>query len=75
MKLVIERGNCCGRWATSPASSNGARQSPSCRTCFLKANNGELHLKATDLEREVIEQIAANVVQPGAVTVPAHRAA
>src|SRR5690606_6419238 len=39
---------------------------------MLKAGNATLQFKATDLEREVIESVAAEVTTPGAVTVPAH---
>jgi DNA polymerase-3 subunit beta len=39
---------------------------------LLKASAQGLSFKATDLEREVIEQAPADVSQPGATTVPAH---
>jgi len=39
---------------------------------MLKAHGTVLELKATDLEREVVEQAPAEVSQPGAVTVSAH---
>src|SRR5690606_36026142 len=39
---------------------------------LLKASGGQLAFKATDLEREVIEEVTAEVTTPGAVTVPAH---
>jgi DNA polymerase-3 subunit beta len=39
---------------------------------LLKASGSAVQFKATDLEREVIEQAPANVGQSGAITVPAH---
>jgi DNA polymerase-3 subunit beta len=39
---------------------------------LLKASGQALELKATDLEREVIEEAKAEVAAAGAVTVPAH---
>lgn len=39
---------------------------------LLRAESGRLHLKATDLDIEVVEAIAADAPQPGAATVPAH---
>jgi len=56
VQRVVERRN------TIPILSN----------VLLRAEDGELHLKATDLDLEVTESIAANVEQSGATTVPAH---
>jgi DNA polymerase-3 subunit beta len=53
---VVERRN------TIPILSN----------VLLRAEAGELRLKATDLDLEVTETVAADVGQPGATTVPAH---
>lgn len=53
---VVERRN------TIPILSN----------VLLRAENGELQLKATDLDLEVTESVLANVETPGATTVPAH---
>jgi DNA polymerase-3 subunit beta len=39
---------------------------------LLRAVDSTLEFKATDLEREVIEAVGADVSTPGAVTVPAH---
>jgi len=38
---------------------------------LLQAANGRLQLKATDLDLEVTESVAADVGQPGATTLPA----
>ncbi|SDU47326.1 DNA polymerase III subunit beta [Stappia sp. ES.058] len=53
---VVERRN------TIPILSN----------VLLRCEAGELALKATDLDLEISERIAAHVEQPGATTVPAH---
>ncbi len=53
---VVERRN------TIPILSN----------VLLRADNGSLHLKATDLDLEVFEKTPANVEQAGATTVPAY---
>ena len=39
---------------------------------LLKAEEGGLRLRATDLDIEVTETVRADVTQPGATTVPAH---
>ena len=39
---------------------------------LLRAEDGGLRLKATDLDIEVTETIPADVAQPGSTTVPAH---
>ena len=72
MKLVIERGELLRALGHVTSVVERRTTIPILSNVFLKASNGMLHLKATDLEREVVEQIAANVAQPGAVTVPAH---
>ncbi len=53
---VVERRN------TIPILSN----------LLLRAANGQLHLKATDLDIEVTESIVADVTGDGSTTVPAH---
>jgi DNA polymerase-3 subunit beta len=39
---------------------------------LLRAEGGELALKATDLDMEIVERVPAEIEQPGAATVPAH---
>ena len=39
---------------------------------LLRAQGQSLELKATDLEREVIEEVPATIQKSGAITVPAH---
>ena len=56
MHRVVERRN------TIPILAN----------VLIRADGGNLNLKATDLDLEVIETIAAEVGAGGATTVPAH---
>jgi len=56
VQRVVERRN------TIPILSN----------VLLRAEDGKLHMKATDLDLEVTETVAADVEQTGATTVPAH---
>jgi DNA polymerase-3 subunit beta len=72
MRIVIERsellralGHCASvveRRTTIPILSN----------VLMSASASGLQLKATDLEREVVESVPAEVKQPGATTVQAH---
>jgi DNA polymerase-3 subunit beta len=39
---------------------------------LMRANNGGVSLKATDLDLEVVERVPADVDSPGAITAPAH---
>lgn len=72
MRLVIERGELLR--ALSHVTSVVERRTtiPILSNVLLTASNGALQFKATDLEREVVEQTAASISTPGAVTVPAH---
>ena len=72
MKLVIERSELFRALGHVTSVVERRTTIPILSNLLLKATSGSLHLKATDLEREVIEQTAADVAQPGAVTVPAH---
>ncbi len=72
MRLVIERGELLR--ALSHVTSVVERRTtiPILSNVMLHASGRSLRFKATDLEREVIEHVAADVTQPGALTVPAH---
>ena len=72
MRLVIERGELLR--ALSHVTSVVERRTtiPILSNVMLSASGRTLRFKATDLEREVIENVAADVTEPGAVTVPAH---
>jgi DNA polymerase III subunit beta len=72
MRLVIERGELLR--ALSHVTSVVERRTtiPILSNVMLAASGRSLRFKATDLEREVIEIVAADVTEPGALTVPAH---
>jgi len=72
MQLVIERGELLK--ALSHVTSVVERRTtiPILSNVLLIAGANGLELKATDLEREVIESANADVGEAGAVTVPAH---
>jgi DNA polymerase III subunit beta len=72
MKLVIERGELLRALGHVTSVVERRTTIPILSNVFLKASGAAVQFKATDLEREVVEQISAKVEQPGAVTVPAH---
>ena len=72
MRLVIERGELLRALGHVTSVVERRTTIPILSNLMLKAASGALEFKATDLEREVIEAVPAEVAQPGAVTVPAH---
>jgi len=70
MKLVIERGELLRALGHVTSVVERRTTIPILSNVLLKASNQGLQFKATDLEREVLEQAPADVSQPGAVTVP-----
>ena len=72
MKLVIERGELSRALGHVTSVVERRTTIPILSNVMLKASGSSLTFKATDLEREVVEQATAQVSQPGAVTVPAH---
>ena len=72
MKLVIERGELLRALGHVTSVVERRTTIPILSNVLLKASDRALQFKATDLEREVLEQAPADVSQPGAVTVPAH---
>lgn len=72
MRLIIERGELSR--ALSHVTSVVERRTtiPILSNVMLSASGKTLRFKATDLEREVIEMVVADVTDPGALTVPAH---
>lgn len=72
MKLVINRGELLRGLGHVTSVVERRTTIPILSNVSLTAAEDGLHLKATDLEREVIEQTPADVSQPGATTVPAH---
>ena len=72
MKLVIERGELLRALGHVTSVVEKRTTIPILSNVLLKATGATLQLKATDLEREVIEQAPASIGQAGAVTVSAH---
>ena len=72
MRLVIERGELLRALGHVTSVVERRTTIPILSNVLLKASGDTLQFKATDLEREVSESVAAKVQQPGAVTVPAH---
>jgi DNA polymerase III subunit beta len=72
MKLVIERSELVRALGHVTSVVEKRTTIPILSNVMMRATGSALLLKATDLEREVVEQAPAQVSQPGAVTVPAH---
>ncbi len=72
MKLVIERSELLRALGHVTSVVERRTTIPILSNVLLRATGQVLELKATDLEREVVEQVSAEVATPGAVTVPAH---
>ena len=72
MRLVIERRDLLEALGHVASVVERRTTIPILSNVLLKAGSQGLEFKATDLEREVIEQSPADVATPGAVTVPAH---
>jgi DNA polymerase-3 subunit beta len=72
MRLVIERGELLRALGHVTSVVERRTTIPILSNVLLKASGQSLELKATDLEREVIEEVRAEVGAAGAVTVPAH---
>jgi DNA polymerase III subunit beta len=72
MRLVIERGELLRALGHVTSVVERRTTIPILSNVMLAASGRTLRFKATDLEREVIEQLECDVSQPGALTVPAH---
>ncbi|MCL4765391.1 MAG: DNA polymerase III subunit beta [Hyphomicrobiaceae bacterium] len=72
MRLVIDRSELLRALGHVASVVERRTTIPILSNVRLRASGETLELKATDLEREVIEQAPAEVATPGAVTVPAH---
>jgi DNA polymerase-3 subunit beta len=72
MQLLIERNELLRALGHVTSVVERRTTIPILSNVLLKATQSGLEFKATDLEREVIEQAPADVQKPGAVTVPAH---
>ncbi len=72
MRLVIERGELLRALGHVTSVVERRTTIPILSNVLLQAQGTSVALKATDLEREVIEEAPATVEEPGALTVPAH---
>jgi DNA polymerase-3 subunit beta len=71
MRVMIERNELMRALGHVTSVVERRTTIPILSNVLLKAIGSSLELKATDLEREVVEAVSAEVTQPGAVTVPA----
>ncbi len=71
MRLVIERSELLRALGHVTSVVERRTTIPILSNVLMRASGTELQLKATDLEREVVETVPAQVSQPGAITVPA----
>ena len=72
MRLVIDRSELLRALGHVASVVERRTTIPILSNVMLKASGSSLQLKATDLEREVVEAAPAQVEQPGATTVTAH---
>ena len=72
MKLVIDRGELLRGLGHVTSVVEKRTTIPILSNVLLRANEAGLQFRATDLEREVMEQARADISQPGAATVSAH---
>ncbi len=72
MRLVIERGELLRALGHVTSVVERRTTIPILSNVLLRAKDQQLSFKATDLEREVVEAVGADVSTAGAVTVPAH---
>jgi DNA polymerase III subunit beta len=72
MKLVIDRGELLRGLGHVTSVVEKRTTIPILSNVLLRTSQGGLELRATDLEREVVEETRADVSQPGAATVAAH---
>lgn len=72
MRLVIERSELLRALGHVTSVVERRTTIPILSNVLIRASGEALELKATDLEREVTEEVRAEVAAAGAVTVPAH---
>ena len=72
MRLVIERSELLRALGHVTSVVERRTTIPILSNVLIKAHGSTVELKATDLEREVVEQVPAEIKQPGATTVQAH---
>jgi len=72
MKVTVERAELLKSLSHVHRVVERRTTIPILANVLLKADNGRLSLKATDLDLEVIDTVAAEVAPAGGTTVPAH---
>lgn len=72
MRLLIERGELLRTLGHVASVVERRTTIPVLSNLLLRAEDGTIELKGTDLEREVVETGPGEVMQPGASTVSAH---
>src|SRR4029078_1734745 len=72
MKVTVERGELLKMLGHVHRVVERRNTIPILSNVLIKAERGKLSLKATDLDLEVIDAIAAEVSPGGSTTVPAH---
>ena len=72
MRVTIERSNLMRSLGHAQRVVERKNTIPILSNVLLKASGAGLTLKATDLDIEVTEEVAASVEQEGSTTVPAH---
>lgn len=72
MKFTIERSTLLSSLNHVQSVVERRNTIPILSNILLNADNGTLGLTATDLDLAINEQIAAEVITPGTITVPAH---
>jgi len=72
MKVTVERAELLKSLSHMHRVVERRNTIPILANVLVRAERAALHLKATDLDLEIVEKISAEVDPPGATTVPAH---
>ena len=72
MKLTIERAALLKSLAHVQSVVERRNTIPILSNVLIEAGDGRLELTATDMDLTIVEQVAAEVADPGATTAPAH---
>jgi len=72
MKVTVERAELLKSLSHMHRVVERRNTIPILANVLLRAEKSALHMKATDLDLEVVEKIPAEVSPGGATTVPAH---
>ena len=72
MKLIIDRSSFLRPLGHVQSVVERRNTIPILANVLLKARNGKVQLTATDMDMDILESIACNILQEGSLTVPAH---